>query len=124
MVVTFLVKPGYRSDHSSVVLEIKCNAFQRGRGLWKFNNSLQLDKLYVDKVKDTIQQVHDQYTGPLDNKLNDIEGQKFIEIFLMEIRGITISYSTYKKKDDKREKKLIEDIEKLESIIVINTYLI
>lgn len=125
LVETFLVKPGYRSDHSSVVLEIKFNAFERGRGLWKFNNSLLLDKIYVDKVKDTIQQVHDQYASPLDNKLDNIEGHKFLEILLMEIRGITISYSSYKKKErDKREKKLIEDIEKLESITDINTDLI
>ena len=77
LVETFFVKPGYRSDHSSVVLEIKFNAFQRGRGLWKFNNSLLLDKTYVDKVKDTIQQVHGQYASPLDYKLDDIEGHIF-----------------------------------------------
>ena len=83
MVESFFVKQDIqcRSDHSSVVLEIKFNAFQRGRGLWEFNNSLLLDKTYVDKVKDTIQQVHDQYASPLDNKLDDIDGH----IFFLEI---------------------------------------
>ena len=110
LVETFLVKPGYRSDHSSVVLEIKFNAFQRGRGLCKFNNSLLLDKIYVDKVKDTIQQVHDQYASPLDNKLDNIEGHKFLEILLMEIRGITISYSSYKKKKETRGRRSLSKI--------------
>ena len=35
LVETFLVKPGYRSDHSSNVLEIKYNVIQKGRDLWK-----------------------------------------------------------------------------------------
>lgn len=40
MLEKFSTKPGYRSDHSAVVLELKFNKFSRGRGLWKFNNSL------------------------------------------------------------------------------------
>ena len=63
------------SDKSSVVLEIKF----KSKGQWKFNtcNSLLLDKIYVDKVKDIIQKVHGQYASPLDNKLDDIEGHNF-----------------------------------------------
>ena len=28
----FLIKPGYRSDHSTVILELKFNSFERGFG--------------------------------------------------------------------------------------------
>ena len=49
----------------------------------------------------------------------------FLEILVMEIKGMIISYSSYKKRYlDKRAKKLIENIEKLESITDINTDLI
>ena len=49
------IKPGYRSDHSIVLLELKFNPFNRGHSLWKFNNNLLTDKEYVLKVKETIQ---------------------------------------------------------------------
>lgn len=95
IVENFVIKPGYRSDHSAVILELKFNTFQRGRGLWKFNNSLLIDKTYIQKVKDTIQQVHNQYKG---TSSESIEDQNFLEVLLMEIRGVTISYSSFKKK--------------------------
>mgnify|MGYP003691480061 CR=1 FL=1 len=43
IVENFSIKPGYRSDHSAVVMELKFNTFSRGHGLWKFNNSLLYD---------------------------------------------------------------------------------
>lgn len=58
----FIIKPGYRSVHSAVILELKFNPFERGRGLWKFNNRLQItDKIYVDMVKKAIERVKIQY---------------------------------------------------------------
>ena len=41
------IKPGYRSDHSIVLLELKFNPFKRGRGLLT-------DKEYLLKIKETI----------------------------------------------------------------------
>lgn len=97
MVETISIKPGYRSDHSSVLLELKFNKFIRGRGLWKFNNSLLTDKTFIEKVKQTILKVQDQYLQD-----DDINHSIFLEVLLMEIRSITISYSSFKKKE--REK--------------------
>ena len=34
------IEPSYRSDHSMVILELEFIPFVRGKGLWKFNNSL------------------------------------------------------------------------------------
>lgn len=51
-----IVKPGYGSDHSIVLLELKLNPFKKGCGIWKFNiDNLVTDKDYVQKVKDVIQ---------------------------------------------------------------------
>ena len=110
LVENIYVRPSYRSDHSAVVLEVKFNMFDRGRGLWKFNNSLLTDKNYIEKVKQTIDNVTGQYMQ------NVIEDSSFIDVLLMEIRGATISYSSYVKKErSKKESSLMKDIENLES---------
>lgn len=111
MVETISIKPGYRSDHSSVLLELKFNKFIRGRGLWKFNNSLLTDKTFIEKVKQTILKVQDQYLQD-----DDINHSIFLEVLLMEIRSITIYYSSFKKKErEKIEITLLKDIENIES---------
>ena len=84
------VRPSYRSDHCAVVVEVKFNMFKRG--VWKLNNSLLKDKNYIEEVKQTINNVTGQYMQ------NVIEEACFIDVLLMEIRGATISYSSYVKK--------------------------
>ena len=46
------VEPSYRSDHSRIILELELNPFIRGKGLWKFNNSLLYDTDYVNAIKE------------------------------------------------------------------------
>jgi exonuclease III len=36
MVEKLSIKPGYRSDHSALVIELKFDKFTRGLGLWTF----------------------------------------------------------------------------------------
>ena len=119
LVENCMIKPGYRSDHSIVLLELKFNPFKRGRGLWKFNNNLLTDKEYVLKVKETIQSISGQYLDNIGSFnfqcKHGINESLFLEVLMMEIRGITISYSAYKKKvKDKAEKVLLQEIEALE----------
>ena len=125
MIENCVIKPGYRSDHSIVLLEIKFNPFNRGRGLWKFNNSLLTDNVYVQKVKETIQLVCSQYLDNFnDNDFQCKEGvdeSLFLEVLMMEIRGATISYSSFRnKKKDNLDKKLLQEIECLESELDID----
>lgn len=87
----------YRSDYSPVILYCKINNSKRGRGFWKFNNSVLTDKDYVNIVKKTINDVKMQYSCPVynaDNLLNiihviqfTIKDQTFMDILLTEIRG-------------------------------------
>ena len=44
------ILPGYRSDQSMIILEIKFSNFRQGKGFWKLNNSLLQDLEYVNKV--------------------------------------------------------------------------
>ena len=119
------ILPSYRSDHSTVVLSFQINDFKRGKGLWKFNNSLLRDMEYIKVVKECIQRVKEQYMLPIynleyiiENEQNlefQISDQLFLETLLMEIRGKTISYSSYKKKQNNlREHNLENEIKHLE----------
>ena len=48
------ILPGYRTDHSIIELELKLSENARGRGVWRFNNSLLRDHDYIKLVKDII----------------------------------------------------------------------
>ena len=44
------------SDHRGIFVSLNYIDVQRGPGYWKFNNSLLKDKVFVDKMNDTIEQ--------------------------------------------------------------------
>ena len=103
------IEPGYRSDHSFVALALRKERFKRDRPFWKMNNSLLRDKEYILQIKEVIQQVKKRYAlliynlDNIDNIANNslsftISDQLFFETLLMEIRGKTISYATFRKK--------------------------
>ena len=123
--------PGYRTDHSGITLKLKLIDSERGRGYWKFNNTLLKDKDYVSLIKNTIDDVKKTYVSN-ENNLNHgnisneeiqfhINDQLFLETLLMMIRGNTIKYSSEKKKKRlKEEKTLEEDIKRLENELYEN----
>ena len=107
--------PGYRTDHSGITLKLKLIDSERGRGYWKFNNTLLKDKDYVSLIKNTIDDVKKTYVSN-ENNLNhgnisneeiqfNINDQLFLETLLMMIRGNTIKYSSEKKKKRFKEEK-------------------
>ena len=119
------IESSYRSDHSIINLHLVFNDFKRGKGLWKFNNSLLKDVQYLNIINEKILETKRQYCNyPQNVKINDIpdsdlelniDDQLFFEMLLMEIRGKTISYSSFKKKQEKdKENKIIEEISRLE----------
>ena len=130
------IEPSYRSDHSMVILKCKFNKFVKSKGLWKFNNSLLKDMDYLNTINQKIKEIKLQYALPvynlnnLDNILNEdiqftINNQLFLETLLMEIRGKTISYASFKKKqNDGREKQIINEISILEENETENIHLI
>ena len=120
------IHSGYRSDHSMITLEFQRETSVRQRQFWKFNNSLLKDKDYIALIKKIILDVKKQYAIIIydqDNIENvsdeliefSISDQLFLETLLMEIRGKTISYSSFKKKTEMREENnLISEIQDLE----------
>lgn len=45
------ILPGYRTDHAMISLDVKISYIQRGKGIWKFNNSLLDEEDYSQLVK-------------------------------------------------------------------------
>ena len=121
------IEESYRSDHSMIILDISFVKFQKGKPLWKHNNSLLHDITYLQVIKDKINDVKKQYAVPIydlenihkipDNEIQfTINDQLFMETLLMEIRGKSISYSSHRKKEsEKRENELINNIKELEA---------
>ena len=109
-----------------MVLCFKTNEFKKGKGYWKFNNSLLTDKEFVNIIKKQICEVKSQYAclvynrnliSEIDNEMIQftISEQTFLDILLMEIRGKSISYSTFRKKKMlEKEKSLEQEIFQLE----------
>ena len=120
------ITTGYRSDHSIVTIEIQRENSVRQRQFWKFNNSLLKDKDYIALIKKVILEIKKQYAVIIYNQdeiqnISDeliefsINDQLFLETLLMEIRGKTISYASFKKKTEMREESnLILEIQDLE----------
>ena len=57
------IKSGYRTDPSFVELNISFLDFQKGKGFWKFNNSLLKDTTYVQEVKSIISKLKQEYAA-------------------------------------------------------------
>ena len=103
------------------------NSFKCGKSYWKHNNSLLTDKDYLQLINKHVIETKKQYAVPVYNFENianipdseiqfTINDQLFLEVLLMELRGISISYSSYKHKEqNKRENELIERITSLEN---------
>ncbi|CAG2230507.1 unnamed protein product [Mytilus edulis] len=51
----------YRSDHSPVLINLKFSSQIRGKGTWKFNNSLLRETEFIEKVKGDIKTVIEEY---------------------------------------------------------------
>ena len=106
------ILPGICSDHSIAELEIDFSKFSRGKGFFKFNNSLTKDPNYVEQILDTITNVAKQYSEDiyrqdyfelaspeqLQETVFNINPQLFLETLLFEIRGKTIEYCATKQK--------------------------
>ncbi len=115
------IKPGYKSDHSLITLELSLINQPKGRGTWKFNNSLLRDKDYVNIVKQTIRETTEQYSlannddeeDPYEIQFN-IDDQLFFEMLKLNIRSKTIPYAAKMKRERvQREQTCEKEVEKL-----------
>ena len=72
-VVTSDIGISYRSDHSPVRIDLKFINQIRGKGTWKFNNSLLKDIDFIKKVKHDITEVISEYESNPNENLENLE---------------------------------------------------
>ena len=104
---------GYRTDHSLVVMNMIFSLQERGRGFWKFNNSPLSDPAYVKVFKDCINETVDEYkiNGDIENPQSttfSINDQLLFETLKLQIRGKTISYAAWKRKEQNKTENFLE----------------
>ncbi|RUA04563.1 MAG: hypothetical protein DSY43_06055, partial [Gammaproteobacteria bacterium] len=116
------IMPGYKTDHSAILITLKFSNGDRGKGYWKFNNSFLKDTTFADNVRKTINSVLSQYaatpykretieTLPREEIHFQIKDQLLLDVMLMEIRQQSIEYGAKKKKErNKKEKELENNI--------------
>jgi hypothetical protein len=109
------ILPSFLSDHNIISLVIKMKEQKaHGKGTWKFNTSLLKDHDYINKMNEILIECNNKYRDVNDKRLR-------WDVIKAEIRGFTISYSSYKKKCEKElETKLLHEIDQLEKEISIN----
>ena len=73
--------PGFRTDHNSIILKLKLHENDRGKGYWKFNNTLLKDKEYVKIVKNVINDVKQTHVL----NINDLDTANNNETILFNI---------------------------------------
>ena len=124
-----IIYPSYRSDHAIVILELNLTKLSHGQSYWKHNNSLLTDPDYLKQINKKIEDIKLQYALPVYNleEINNIPNEEiqfiindqlFFDTILMEIRGESISYASFKNKQrNTRESILIKRIEELEDSI-------
>lgn len=98
-------------DHKAIRVQLQLENDNRGPGLWKFNNSLLQDEIYVKLITDSY--------AVIQNKCSEIEDKRLKwELIKMEIRGITIPFSKNKAKQlHQKERDIQNRLQVLDRVI-------
>ncbi len=92
--------PGYRSDHSAIILNLDTDEQPRGPGFWRLNCSFLKDKTFVDTINHTIDE------AVVNNP--DTEETLLWDTIKLKVRGDSIKYSSNKKKARKNLQNVLE----------------
>ena len=85
------IVPGYKTDHSMILLKKALHHNPRGRGFWKLNTSLLKEEEYLNLIKTTIYQTKNEYQS--DNSVNPA---LLWDMIKMKVREKSIVYATAK----------------------------
>ena len=122
--------PQFRSDHCPILLKIDYAKFKRGKGLWRFDDSLLRDKEYICRVKQGFRETfakylkHETYVNffqectqaelnsfckndpeELQNLEYNINPNLLLDMIINDTKNVTISYAVNKKKSENLEEK-------------------
>lgn len=126
------ISPGYRTDHSLVIITLEFEKDEKRINFWKFNTSLLKDSSYLTEINTLISDIIKEFAVSPYNKENleniplsditfSVSDQIFLDYLLMKIRSKTISYAAWKNKSlTENETKLKEEIAKIHSSGITN----
>ena len=77
-------------DHLAVKMVLCTKNVNRGKGVWKFNNSLLKDKIYTLRINEIINNYCEKYSSALSSR-------RMRDLCKNQIRSYTISYCSFKK---------------------------
>ena len=86
------ITPGFRTDRSLVTIDILSENHDRGPGFWKLNTSLLLENEYINRIREKIKDSYELYTSQHTNPT------MIWELIKSDIRGESIKYSSFKKR--------------------------
>ena len=106
MIDTINLLPGYKTDHSTLLITLVFNPQVRGPGYWKLNNSLLRDLDYLDKVNCLLEMELEVDYSSARTKWENIK---------LAIRNSTLQYAINKKKsNDNKVQVLTKKLKSLE----------
>ena len=104
-----------QGDHSPVVLKLRsADSAERGRGYWKFNNSLLNDAEFVTEMKEFISQVVKKFNSFGDPRVN----WEFLKYKMRQKAKKTVD--TKSKLQKEKRKHLENEVVRLENELVEN----
>ena len=81
------------SDHRGCLMRLKSSDIVRGKGYWKFNNSLLNDHTYVNEMNNFLENY----------SVESEDDQIALDVLKIQIKEFTINYSTMKRRKNKND---------------------
>ena len=98
--IKYQIHPSIKSDHSLIHISFNnIKQWSRGRGFYKLNIKLLEDIEYVEKINAKLSDVYEE-------SKDFINRAPFWDYVKCEIRGFSVSYSSYKSKQSKQKEML------------------
>ena len=85
------ILPGYKTDHSLIIIHLARNSNPRGPRFWKLNTSFLLDSEYIESIKKTIDEVAKEYRNN-----DDVDAVLLWDTMKMHIRSSSLKYARKK----------------------------
>ena len=97
------ILPGFKTDHSLITLHLTNNTNPRGPGFWKLNTSFLLESEYINLIKETINEVANDYKND-----NEVDSVLLWDTMKLQIRSSSLHYAKKKKAKMKSQETSLE----------------
>ena len=97
------ILPGYKTDHSLIIIHLASSSYPRGPGFWKLNTSFLLDSEYIELIKKTIDEIAEEYRNN-----DDVHAIFLWDTMKMQIRSSSLKYAREKKAKIKSKENTLE----------------